>query len=644
MGMTLVVAGLCFVLGALAAWVVARREHDAARRVQDVELATARSQLAAREELVRRLEQQAAGLALQEEQLSQLLTTTRAEFARADADARSRQMQLDELRGELATREAALAASQQALSTAGAQLARAQGDLAAATQRAEGLQRAEGEAQAAATARAAAEATLGAAQARLAALERAEGDAQAAQTALATARASLEGLQARVAALEHLEAAHAQLSERAGRLQAELEAQGDLREAAEAKLLALEAAQRRTQELAEALARAESQLDAERARAAERAADAERARETMRLEFEALAQKLLEEKGRAMLEQGQKDLDGLLSPVKERLKAFEETIQKTYDQENRDRASLLDRLRAMNETQVKLHEDARALSKALTGDSKAQGDWGELVLERLLESAGLTEGREYRLQVDHRDDEGGAKRPDVIVYLPQRRALVIDAKCSLTAFVASSRAVDEAEREQDLDAHLASVRAHVKTLQKKDYTEHLEGRSLDVTFMFVPNEAAFHAALARAPRLFEEAFAQGVVLCSPTTLLAALQVVHHVWRSELQQQNAERIADAAGRMVDKLTLALEAFHEVGKKLDGAQLAWGEAKKRLATGQGNALAAANKLVELGARAKKKVQLEAVNRALGDDLDEPAAEPEPKPTTGQLELGTGELPQA
>ncbi len=531
MAMTLAVGVLCVVLGALGAWLVARREHEGGRRAVEVELATARSQLAARDDLVRRLEQQAGQLRQQEEQLSALLTTTRADFARADADGRSLAGQVEQLRAELGARASSLTASQQEASAARAQLAGAQAQLVAAH---------------------------------------------------------------------------------------------DRREAVEAQLAHLEGVERRAQHLAEALARAESQLDAERARTVERAAETARGREVMRLEFEALAQKLLEEKGKAMLEQGHKDLEGLLAPVKERLVAFEETINKTYQQENRDRATLLESLRSMSETQARLHADAEALARALTGESKAQGDWGELVLERLLESAGLTEGREYQLQVDHRDEDGGARRPDALVYLPQNRAVVIDAKCSLSAFIAATRANDDAEREVDLDAHLASVRAHVKTLQKKDYAALLAERSLDVTFMFLPNEAAFHAALSRAPRLFEEAFAQGVVLCSPTTLLAALQVVNHVWRSERQAHNAERIAEAAGKMVDKLALAVEAFDEVGKRLDGAQEAWARARGRLGAGPGNVLTAAHRLVELGARVRKQDKLDAATRAMDADRDDDAPE--------------------
>ena len=387
------------------------------------------------------------------------------------------------------------------------------------------------------------------------------------------------------------------------------------------QLLARDEALRRSEVHAAALSVQEEQLSetltvtrTELAVARSRAADHEQGRAAMRLEFEALAQKLLDEKGRAMLDQSHRGLEGLLAPVKDRLKEFEEKFQKTYDQDNRDRGSLLEKLRGLQDAQNRLHADAQALSRALTGESKAQGDWGELVLESLLSTAGLTEGREYELQVDHRDEAGGHKRPDALVYLPPNRVIIVDSKCSLKAFVASTRAPDDDEREVELDAHVASVRAHVRSLSSKDYQAVVKERTLDIVLLFVPNEAAFHAALSRDPSLYEDAFRQRVVLCSPTTLLAALQVVSHVWRSERQTLNAQRIAEEAGKMIDKLSMALESFEDLGDKLGRAQHAFETSRSRLATGRGNVMQVANKVVELGARVAKPEKLEAARARL------------------------------
>jgi DNA recombination protein RmuC len=216
------------------------------------------------------------------------------------------------------------------------------------------------------------------------------------------------------------------------------------------------------------------------------------------------------------------------------------------------------------------------------------------------------------------------------VYLPPDRAIVIDAKCSLQAFIASTRAASEEEREVDLEAHVASLRTHVKLLAAKDYQSVLNARSLDFVFLFVPSEAAFHAALSRCPTLSEEAMRQRVVVCSPTTVLATLQMVHHVWRSERQSFNAQRIAEEAGRMVDKVAAVLSSFNEVGDRLSQAQHAFETAKGRLSTGKGNVVHIANKVLELGARAGKPEKLLAAQKAMD-------ADPEPEdPAQAQLQL--------
>ncbi len=348
-------------------------------------------------------------------------------------------------------------------------------------------------------------------------------------------------------------------------------------------------------------------LGRELAAAQARGVDEAAAHEALKAQFEATASRVLGEK----LKAGEAGLSALLTPVQERLKAFEEKVQHTYDVELRDRATLFERLKQLSEAQVTLHADAQALTRALTGEGRAQGDWGELVLESLLSSAGLTEGREYSLQVDALGEDGRRKRPDAVVYLPNRRALIIDAKCSLTAFVASTKAVDDDEREADLDAHVRSLRAHLKMLASKDYADVVPERTLDFVLLFVPNEAAFQAAVARAPDLVEDAMKRRVVPVSPTTLLTTLQVVHHVWRSERQTDNARQIAEAAGRLVDKLSGAFEAFNDVGHRLGQAQASWETAERRL-TGQGGVLSHGRKLAELGAQVGKPERLAKVGQ--------------------------------
>jgi DNA recombination protein RmuC len=413
--------------------------------------------------------------------------------------------------------------------------------------------------------------------------------------------------------------------ERAVMLTAELARAKALAERAREIEVALEAQREAATRLIAERTKLAAELDAERRAASERAAEAERAKEAVRAEIEILAGRLIDEKGKAMLERSREGLQALLGPLGEKLKAFEAKVEKTYDQENRDRASLLRSLQVLQETQTKLHKDAESLARALTGQSKAQGDWGELVLERVLETAGLTEGREYDLQITHTDEEGGRKRPDALVYLPGDRAVVVDAKCSLTAFVESMRARDEDEdvREAALDRHLASLRAHVKALAGKSYQDVLRQRTLDIVLLFVPNEAAFHAAISRDAGLYEEAFRQGVVICSPTTLLAALQLISHVWRSEKQNANAQKIAEEAGKLLDKLSAFVVDLDGVGMRLTQAQETFAAARAKLATGRGNVLRKAADIAKLGARVKgEKVQALLVE-AGDDDGDEDAA---------------------
>lgn len=380
-----------------------------------------------------------------------------------------------------------------------------------------------------------------------------------------------------------------------------------------------ESLQAEVKKLVEERTRLATDLDAEKRAAAERAYEAERSKEQVRAEIEVLAARLLDEKGKAMLHQSREGLEALLKPVSEKLKEFEAKVEKTYDQENRDRASLLSSLQRLQETQAKLHEDAESLARALTGEAKVQGDWGELVLERVLETAGLTEGREYDLQVSHVDEDGGRKRPDALVYLPGNRVVVVDAKCSLTAFVEAMRALTQDEREAALDAHVASVRAHVRGLAAKSYQEVVKEKTIDIVLLFVPNEAAFHAAIAREAGLYEEAFRQRVVICSPTTLLAALQLISHVWRSENQNANAQRIAEEAGKLLDKLKAFAADLDEVGNRLDQAQTSFQGAKNKLVSGRGNVMKKASDILKLGARVKSDTAERLMLEAAGAEDD-------------------------
>jgi DNA recombination protein RmuC len=361
----------------------------------------------------------------------------------------------------------------------------------------------------------------------------------------------------------------------------------------------LTAARARELEAARLLAAAQAQIQA----LTQRAQDAVQQREQLRTEFEHLGTRLLDEKGRAMLADSRLGLEGVLNPLRERIKEFEDKVGRVYDQENRDRTSILEALKRVDLSQARLGHEAETLSRALSGQSKVQGDWGEMILENMLQSAGLQEGREYVVQTSHTGDDGSLLRPDVVINLPDGKAVVVDSKVSLTAFLAATAATDDAARDLALAAHRASLRAHVKGLAGKSYQEVVGDRRLDFTVLFMASEPAFHAALSRDPGIYDEAMRQGVVLASPTTLLATLRVVALVWSHEKQNANAQRIAEEAGRLLDKLAGFVEELDAVGTRLDQARDAWSGARAKLTTGRGNLMNRAQKLHDLGARVAK-----------------------------------------
>lgn len=374
-------------------------------------------------------------------------------------------------------------------------------------------------------------------------------------------------------------------------------------------------------------ARALEQLEAERRAAAERSANAEQAQALVRAEVKALGQQLLEEKGKALLDRSEGSLRSLLDPLAERLKAFEAKVDEVHRTDIRERASLKTALEGLQAAQQRLSKEADALSRALTGQSKAQGDWGELVLEQVLQAAGLEEGREYVLQETHLDDDGGRKRPDAVILLPEERALVVDAKCSLTAWVEATRATEDEARERSLDAHAASVRKHVAELAGKRYAEVIGARALEVVFLFVPNEPAFHAALQHDPALYRDAFQKGIVIASPTTLLAAMQIVTHLWRTERQNEHAREIAEEAGKLLEKLAGFVGDVEAIGTRLEQAQQSYRDARSKLDQGRGNLVRRAGLLVEMGAPIKNDKVRSMLAAAADADGPEAALPPGP-----------------
>ena len=266
---------------------------------------------------------------------------------------------------------------------------------------------------------------------------------------------------------------------------------------------------------------------------------------------------------------------------------------------------------------LQISADAVSLANALRGDNKAQGNWGEFVLEKLLEDSGLTKGREYDTQVALKDDSGKRKNPDVIVHLPEGRDIVIDAKVSLVDYERYFHAEDEDSKQQCLRQHLSSLRAHIKGLSGKDY-ESLEGvNSLDFVLIFVPVEAAFMLALDQDPDMMRDAYDRGIIVVSPSTLMVTLRTIKNLWRYADQNRNAQLIADKAGALYDQFVLYVEALDDVGRHLDRSKDAWDTARKRLSLGRGNLVRRTQELKKLGAKTKKSMPEDLDNQA---DLDE------------------------
>lgn len=321
--------------------------------------------------------------------------------------------------------------------------------------------------------------------------------------------------------------------------------------------------------------------------------------------FKALAGEVLEDKSRRLIAENAAQIGGLLTPVREQLQTFQNAVQQAYVQEAKERSLLgreIDALKVLNQ---QLSGEALGLTRALRGDSRVQGAWGELVLSRLLEASGLAEGREYTTQSVLRDDDGGRPRPDVIIHLPQQRDLVIDAKVSLTAYERSCNATGESERVQALAEHVGSVRRHVDGLGKRDYTALLEGRALDFVLMFVPVESALIEAVRADVGLYEYALARNIAIVSPSTLLATLRAVSHLWKQEQRNRNAQEIAARAGKLYDKFVGFVEDLDGARHAVSKAQSELDQAYAKLTTGKGNLVRQTEQLRELGARHQKSL---------------------------------------
>ena len=349
-------------------------------------------------------------------------------------------------------------------------------------------------------------------------------------------------------------------------------------------------------ELAELLLRSEANTDLEQKTT------------LMKAEFEALSQKLLNERSKELTSQHSDSLTQLLKPLTTELDAFKKRVNEVYENETRDRVSLRQEILSLKALNQKMSEDAINLTRALKGENKTAGNWGELVLDQVLSASGLREGYEYSRQQSFTADEGSRLQPDVVISLPDEKCLIVDAKLSLKDYERATSAVDDAARLDALKAHTNSLKTHVRGLSGKNYSGLPGITTVDFVIMFVPVEPAFSAAFETQPQLFTDALAQGVVIASPSTLLALLRTVEHVWRIEHQNRNTRQIADLGGKLYDQFVLFAESFQDVGDKIRRSQEAFDKAGQRLSLGRGNLVRRAEQLKALGVSSTKKMPAE------------------------------------
>jgi DNA recombination protein RmuC len=367
------------------------------------------------------------------------------------------------------------------------------------------------------------------------------------------------------------------------------------------------------------LVRLETTLEQERKNAADKLQLLEGAREQLTLAFKQLSQEILEDKSKRFTELNQLNMDAILKPLGEKIGTFEQQVKDSYERETRDRVALKEQILQLQKLNQQVSAEANALASALKGQSKARGAWGEMVVERILELSGLTDGREYEKQFSGQTEAGGHRFPDFVVHLPGGRDIVIDSKVSLLAYLKATAAVDEDDRDAALAEHLSAVRTHVRELAAKDYAALYGIKSLDFVLLCVPNEAAYVEALRAAPGLFEEAFEKKIVLVAPSNLWPTMRAVESMWRLERQSENAAEIARRAGDFYDKLRGFVDDLMEIRRHLNKAAEAHDGAMNKLSSGRGNLIGRAEQLRKLGIAVKKQLPLE-MTRGTPDDEDE------------------------
>ena len=334
-------------------------------------------------------------------------------------------------------------------------------------------------------------------------------------------------------------------------------------------------------------------------------------------EFELIANKVLEQKSKVFKEENKESIGELLNPLKERIKEFQEKVEKTNEEDVKRNSALTEQIKHLRELNQEITEETKSLTKALRGDSKTQGNWGELQLEAILEKAGLEKGVHYEKESNHKTEDGNNQRLDYIINLPDGKHLILDSKVSLTAYSNYFDTEDEDQRSKFLKQHLDSLSVHIKSLGEKDYHKLYGINPPDYVLMFIANEPALTIALKEDPSIYEKALAKNLVLVSTTTLLATLRTISYIWKQDLQNKNAEEIARQAANLYDKFVGFTDDILKLGAQLKTATGTYEEAAKKLSEGRGNLIKRAEDLKKLGVNPSKEIDGRLIERSKESD---------------------------
>ncbi len=401
-------------------------------------------------------------------------------------------------------------------------------------------------------------------------------------------------------------------------LKAELHRLQRVEEEAHTLTIRLESKSQELEELKIRQARLEADISNEQRNAAEKTALMQESELRLKNEFENLSNRIFEERGRALGQENRERMDSLLQPLREQLEAYRKRIEEVHDTDTALSGQLIEEVRQLQKLSGRVSDEANTLARAIKGDSKKQGDWGEMIIERIFEASGLEKGREYMAQDSFREDEGFMKRPDFIVMLTGNKAVIVDSKVSLTAYERFCNLDEDAERAIALKEHVQSVRRHIAGLQSKEYSSIGGNSTLDFVILCIPLESAWQAVMQADPDIMYNLAGKNVVLCGPTTLMITLKLIAQIWRRENENRNAELIADKAGKIYDQVLLIFDAMMEARKRLAGVSDSFDVALKRIKEGRGNLIGRVEDIRKLGAKVSRQIPQEiAADAAAGGD---------------------------